>query len=155
MFLSLLKVLSERHTKPLELSLEIHHVRTFYAPLLEKKFDDAFTRVRDLEQIERMASRFESRPQFLNDMTLDPPSSTQDFASDPHLDEDYLTLSAIHSAKGLEWELVFVLHAADGNIPSDLATESDAEVEEERRLFDVAFTRAKSPRASAHSVLCA
>ena len=73
-FLALLKVLSGRHTQPLELSLEIHHVRTFYAPLLEQKFDDAFTRARDLEQIEQMASRFESRSQFLNDMTLDPPS---------------------------------------------------------------------------------
>ena len=91
-----------------------------------------------------MASRFELRSQFLNDMMLDPPSSTQDFAADPHLDEDYLTLSTIHSAKGLEWESVFVLHAADGNIPSDLATESDAEIEEERRLFYVALTRAKS-----------
>ena len=120
-FLALLKVLSGRHTQPLELSLEIHHVRKFYAPLLEQKFDDAFTRARDLEQIERMASRFESRSQFLNDMTLDPPSSTQDFAADPYLGEDYLTLSTIHSAKGLEWESVFVLHAADGNIPSDLA----------------------------------
>ncbi len=143
-FLALLKVLSGRHTKPLELSLEIHHVRTFYAPLLEQKFDDAFTRARDLEQIERMATRFETRSQFLNDMTLDPPSSTQDFAADPFLDEDYLTLSTIHSAKGLEWESVYVLHAADGNIPSDLATESDAEIEEERRLFYVALTRAKS-----------
>lgn len=91
-----------------------------------------------------MASRFDSRSQFLNDMTLDPPNSTQDFAADPLLDEDYLTLSTIHSAKGLEWESVYVLHAADGNIPSDLATESAAEIEEERRLFYVALTRAKS-----------
>ena len=93
-------------------------------PLLEQKYDDAFVRVRDLEQIEQMAARFESRSQFLSDMTLDPPSSTQDFAGDPLLDEDYLTLSTIHSAKGLEWESVYVLHAADGNIPSDMATES-------------------------------
>ena len=71
-------------------------------------------------------------------------SSTQDFAGDPLLDEDYLTLSTIHSAKGLEWESVFVLHSADGNIPSDMATGSDVEIEEERRLFYVALTRAKS-----------
>ena len=77
-------------------------------------------------------------------MTLDPPNSTQDFATDPLLDEDYLTLSTIHSAKGLEWESVYVLHAADGNIQSDLATESEAAIEEERRLFYVALTRAKS-----------
>jgi DNA helicase-2/ATP-dependent DNA helicase PcrA len=144
LFLALLKILSGRLAKPLELSLEIHHVRTFYAPLLEQKYDDAFVRARDLEQIEQMATRFDSRSQFLNDMTLDPPSSTQDFAGDPLLDEDFLTLSTIHSAKGLEWDAVYVLHAADGNIPSDMATESAAEIEEERRLFYVALTRSKS-----------
>ncbi len=143
-FIALLKVLSGQHGKSLALQVEIHHVRTFYAPLLEQKYDDAFTRARDLEQLELMAARFESRSQFLSDVTLDPPSSTQDFAADPLLDEDWLTLSTIHSAKGLEWESVFVLHAADGNIPSDLATGSDEEIEEERRLFYVALTRAKT-----------
>ncbi|WP_010585735.1 ATP-dependent helicase [Schlesneria paludicola] len=144
LFIALLRLMSRRAAKPLGLMVEIHHVRTFYAPLLEQKYDDAFVRVRDLEQIEQMASRFDSRSQFLSDMTLDPPTSTQDFAGDPLLDEDYLTLSTIHSAKGLEWESVYVLHAADGNIPSDMATESVEEIEEERRLFYVALTRAKS-----------
>lgn len=144
LFMALLKVLSGKHGKSVTLQVEIHHVRTFYAPLLEQKYDDAFVRMRDLEQLELLAARFEARSQFLNDMTLDPPSSTQDFAADPLLDEDWLTLSTIHSAKGLEWESVFVLHAADGNIPSDLATSSEEEIEEERRLFYVALTRAKS-----------
>lgn len=144
LFIALLKVLSRRNGQPVGLHAEVHYVRTFYAPLLEQKFDDAFTRMRDLEQLEQMAAKFETRSQFLNDMTLDPPSSTQDFAGDPLLDEDYLTLSTIHSAKGLEWESVYVLHAADGNIPADLATESVAEIEEERRLFYVALTRARS-----------
>ena len=144
LFLTLLKLLEARHGNPLSLNLEIHHVRTFYAPLLEQKYDDAFVRMRDLEQLEQMAGRFESRGQFLNEMMLDPPSSTQDFAGDPLLDEDYLTLSTMHSAKGLEWESVYVLHAADGNIPADLATQSPAEIEEERRLFYVALTRARS-----------
>jgi DNA helicase-2/ATP-dependent DNA helicase PcrA len=143
-FMALMKVLSGQHGKSITLQLEIHHVRTFYAPLLEQKYDDAFVRMRDLEQLELMAARFESRSQFLNDVILDPPSSTQDFAGDPLLDEDWLTLSTIHSAKGLEWESVFVLHAADGNIPSDMATGTDEEIEEERRLFYVALTRAKS-----------
>ncbi|HUQ69988.1 MAG TPA: ATP-dependent helicase, partial [Planctomycetaceae bacterium] len=144
LFLLLLKLLTGPPAQALSLPVEIHHVRTFYAPLLEQKYDDAFTRARDLEQLEQLAACFESRAQFLNDMTLDPPSSTQDFAADPLLDEDYLTLSTIHSAKGLEWESVYVLHAVDGNIPSDLATESSAEIEEERRLFYVALTRARS-----------
>jgi len=144
LFLALMNLLSPRKSKSLALQAEIHHARVFYAPLLEQKFDDAFIRMRDLEQLEQMAARFESRSQFLNEMLLDPPNSTQAFAGDPILDEDYLTLSTIHSAKGLEWDAVYVLHAADGNIPADLATESPAQIEEERRLFYVALTRAKS-----------
>ena len=60
------------------------------------------------------------------------------------LDDDYLVLSTIHSAKGLEWDAVYVIHAADGNIPSDMATKNPEEIEEERRLFYVALTRAKN-----------
>jgi DNA helicase-2/ATP-dependent DNA helicase PcrA len=74
---------------------------------------------------------------------LDPPSSTGDLAGPPHLDEDYLVLSTIHSAKGLEWDVVHVIHAADGMIPSDMATGDDDELEEERRLLYVALTRAR------------
>jgi len=96
-----------------------------------------------LEQIELIGSRHQDRNAFLTQMTLDPPSSTQDLAGDPFLDEDYLILSTIHSAKGLEWDSVFVLHAADGNIPSDMATEDEEQIEEERRLFYVSLTRAK------------
>jgi len=80
----------------------------------------------------------------LAEITLNPPSSTQDLAGPPHLDDDYLVLSTIHSAKGLEWDCVYVIHAADGNIPSDMATGSPEEIEEERRLFYVALTRAKN-----------
>ncbi len=80
----------------------------------------------------------------LQEITLDPPSSTQDLAGPPHLDDDYLVLSTIHSAKGLEWDAVYVIHAADGNIPSDMATGNPEEIEEERRLFYVALTRAKN-----------
>jgi DNA helicase-2/ATP-dependent DNA helicase PcrA len=74
---------------------------------------------------------------------LDPPNNTQDLAGPPLLEEDYLILSTIHSAKGCEWDAVYVLHAADGNIPSDMSTGSEEEIEEERRLFYVALTRAK------------
>ena len=77
----------------------------------------------------------------LNELALDPPDSTEDFAGDPLLDEDYLILSTIHSAKGLEWDVVYVIHAADGNIPADLATRNAEEIDEELRLFYVALTR--------------
>ena len=98
-------------------------MRKFYAPLLETKYDHVEPRLRDLEQLELIASRYRSRQRMLLEMTLDPPSSTQDLAGPPILDDDYLVLSTIHSAKGLEWDAVYVIHAADGNIPSDMATE--------------------------------
>jgi len=94
--------------------------------------------------LEQIASRYRSRRTMLAEITLDPPASTQDLAGPPLLDDDYLVLSTIHSAKGLEWDCVYVIHAADGNIPSDMATGSPEEIEEERRLFYVALTRAKS-----------
>jgi DNA helicase-2/ATP-dependent DNA helicase PcrA len=111
--------------------------------VIARKYDAAPARVRDLEQLELLASESPSRGRFLADLTLDPPSSTGDLAGRPHLDEDYLILSTIHSAKGLEWDVVHVIHAADGMIPSDLSTGDDDEIEEERRLLYVALTRAR------------
>jgi DNA helicase-2/ATP-dependent DNA helicase PcrA len=122
---------------------QIAMVRAFYSPILEKRYDQAQVRARDLEQLQQIASTFSSRGELLTDLTLDPPASTQDLAGPPLVEEDYLILSTIHSAKGCEWECVYVIHAADGNIPSDMATGSDEEIEEERRLFYVALTRAK------------
>jgi DNA helicase II / ATP-dependent DNA helicase PcrA len=125
------------------IAAQVHRVRTLYAPLLEQRLDHPQARLRDLEQLEIVAGRFADRTEFLSDITLDPPTTTQDLAADPLLDEDYVILSTIHSAKGLEWDCVFVIHAADGNIPSDMATTSQEEIEEERRLFYVALTRAR------------
>ena len=127
-----------------DLPTQIGRIRKFYAPLLEAKYDHVEPRLRDLEQLELIASRYRSRSRMLLELTLDPPSSTQDLAGPPVLDDDYLVLSTIHSAKGLEWDAVYVIHAADGNIPSDMATKNPAEIEEERRLFYVALTRAKN-----------
>ena len=123
---------------------DLHEIRKFYSPLLKAQYENAKVRLNDVKQLEVIAARFKTRAQFLSDMTLDPPASTQDLAADPHLDEDNLVLSTIHSAKGLEWDAVYVIHAADGNIPSDMATNSPEEIEEERRLLYVAMTRAKN-----------
>jgi DNA helicase-2/ATP-dependent DNA helicase PcrA len=123
---------------------QVHRVRTFYRPLMEERYDHAHPRARDLEQLEQIASRYRDRPTMLAEITLDPPSSTQDLAGPPLLDDDWLVLSTIHSAKGLEWDCVYVIHAADGNLPSDMSTGSPEEIEEERRLFYVALTRAKN-----------
>jgi DNA helicase-2/ATP-dependent DNA helicase PcrA len=119
-------------------------VRRWYEPHLSRLYDDARVRLGDLEQLEQLAAAAPSRERFLSDLTLDPPQGTGAEAGSPHLDEDYLILSTIHSAKGQEWDSVFVLSAADGCIPSDLATGTPAEIEEERRLLYVAMTRAKS-----------
>jgi len=126
------------------LPVQVNRVRKFYGPILETTYDHVQPRLRDLEQLEHIAGRWRSRQRMLAEMALDPPSSTQDFAGPPILDDDYLVLSTIHSAKGLEWDAVYVIHAADGNIPSDMATKDTDGVEEERRLFYVALTRAKS-----------
>ncbi|MEZ5124706.1 MAG: ATP-dependent helicase [Thermoleophilia bacterium] len=129
---------------------QIHAVRSVYAPLLERRYDNVQARLRDLEQIEALAARAPGRAQFLTDLALDPPASTQELAGPPLLDEDYLILSTMHSAKGLEFDAVFVIHAADGNIPSDMATGSAAEIDEERRLLYVACTRAREHLAITH-----
>ncbi len=126
------------------LPAQVNRVRKFYGPILETNYDHVQPRLRDLEQLEQIAGRWRSRRRMLLEMALDPPNSTQDFAGPPLLDDDYLVLSTIHSAKGLEWDAVYVIHAADGNIPSDMATKDTAGVEEERRLFYVALTRAKN-----------
>ena len=133
-----------------EPSPQIDLVRRFYAPLLERRYDRAAPRQNDLEQLVHLAGRFPDRGTFLAEMTLDPPSSTQELAGPPVLDEDYLILSTIHSAKGLEWDCVTVLHAADGNIPSDMSTGSPDEIAEELRLFYVALTRARNQLTVCH-----
>jgi len=115
----------------------------WYTPHLERLHDDAPVRKGDLEQLVRMASGYSSRERFLAELTLDPPETTGDLAGPPHLDEDYLILSTIHSAKGQEWKSVHVLNVVDGCMPSDLSTGNAAEIEEERRLLYVAMTRAR------------
>ncbi|MDH5240202.1 MAG: ATP-binding domain-containing protein, partial [Gammaproteobacteria bacterium] len=118
-------------------------VRRWYQPHLERLYDGLDTREADLEQLEQISGRYPTRERFLTELTLDPPSAAGDLAGDPLLDEDYLILSTVHSAKGQEWDSVFVLNVADGNFPSEFAAGKPALIEEERRLLYVAMTRAK------------
>jgi len=122
---------------------EIGTVRMWYEPHLERIHEDADTRKDDLLQLEQIAGGYASRERFLTELTLDPPDATSDQAGVPLLDEDYLILSTIHSAKGQEWRSVFMLNVIDGCIPSDLGTGSTPELEEERRLLYVGMTRAR------------
>ena len=133
--------LARRNTAgwPAELDL----VRQWYTPHLDRIYEDAMMREGDLVQLAQIAATFPSRERFLTELTLDPPDATSDEAGVPLLDEDFLILSTIHSAKGQEWRSVFLLNCVDGCIPSDLATGAEHEIEEERRLLYVAMTRAR------------
>jgi DNA helicase II / ATP-dependent DNA helicase PcrA len=123
---------------------QLQRVREWYEPQLERLYDGAQVRAGDLVQLERIASQFETREKFLTEMALDPPQATSDLSGAPYLDEDYLVLSTVHSAKGQEWDAVHILNVADGNFPSEFATGRADLIEEERRLLYVAMTRAKT-----------
>jgi DNA helicase-2/ATP-dependent DNA helicase PcrA len=123
--------------------VDLERARLWYEPHLDRIHEDADTRRADLIQLEQVASGYPSRERFLTELTLDPPDVTSDKAGVPLLDEDYLVLSTIHSAKGQEWKSAFVLNVVDGCMPSDLGAGTTAEIEEERRLLYVAMTRAK------------
>ena len=122
---------------------DIELVKQWYLPHLERMHDDAQVRAADVEQLAALAGGHGSREAFLAEITLDPPEATSDRAGPPLLDEDYVILSTIHSAKGQEWKSVHVLNVVDGCIPSDMSTGSQDDIEEERRLLYVAMTRAK------------
>jgi DNA helicase-2/ATP-dependent DNA helicase PcrA len=139
-FVALMSTLGER-TSPWPAEFEL--IRRWYEPHLERNHEDAVVRHADLLQMESIAGTYASRERFLTELTLDPPDATSGESGVPLLDEDYLILSTIHSAKGQEWRNVFVLNGVDGCIPSDLGTGSDDEIDEERRLLYVAMTRAK------------
>jgi len=122
---------------------ELDAVLAWYEPQLPRLYDDGAPREQDLDQLRRIAATYPSRERFLTDLTLDPPAATSDEPEAARRDDDYLILSTIHSAKGQEWTCVQLLNVVDGCLPSDLATETAAEVEEERRLLYVAMTRAR------------
>jgi DNA helicase II / ATP-dependent DNA helicase PcrA len=131
------------HDAELAWPADLELAKGWYLPVLERLHEDAQVRKLDVEQLVRLGAGYGSRERFLTELTLDPPEVTSDLSGPPLRDEDYLILSTIHSAKGQEWKAVHVLNAVDGCIPSDMATGSTEEIEEERRLLYVAMTRAK------------
>ena len=139
-FLGLVEMLRPR---AMPWPVEFETLCRWYAEPLERLYDDAQVRQTDIDQLAKIAAAYPTRQRFLTELTLDPPDATSDEAGVPLRDEDYLILSTIHSAKGQEWKAVYVLNAVDGCLPSDMATGSPGEIEEERRLLYVAMTRAK------------
>ncbi len=126
---------------------QVHLVREWYRPYFERIYEHFHTRLGDLDQLELLSGQYPSRERFLTELTLDPPNATSDLAGQPLLDEDYLVLTTIHSAKGMEWDAVYVLNVVDGSFPSEFSTGKAELIEEERRLLYVALTRAQNDLA--------
>ena len=112
-------------------------------PLIRARYPDASVRITDLQRLADAAAAQPSLHDALAELTLDPPVSASDLAGPPRLDEDYLTISTIHAAKGLEWPIVHLSHLVDGALPSDMALGDPGGLAEEHRLFYVAITRAR------------
>jgi DNA helicase II / ATP-dependent DNA helicase PcrA len=122
---------------------QVNAARGWYRPHFERIYEHFHTRLGDLDQLELLSGQYPSRERFLTELTLDPPNATSDLAGKPTLDEEYLTLSTIHSAKGMEWDAVYVLNVVDGSFPSEFSTGKPEMIEEERRLLYVGLTRAR------------
>ena len=138
---TLARLVAAREAEPV--SDQAAQVLEMLRPLLVARYADHAARVADLQRLVSAAATSPTLAEYVVDLTLDPPASTGDLAGAPHRDEDYLTLSTVHSAKGLEWECVHVIHVVDGAFPSDMALTSTAGLIEEQRLFYVATTRAR------------
>ncbi|HZT03799.1 MAG TPA: ATP-dependent helicase [Steroidobacteraceae bacterium] len=123
---------------------QVHLVREWYRPHFERQYEHFHTRLGDLDQLEVLSGQYPSRERFLTELTLDPPNATSDLAGRPTLDEDYLVLSTIHSAKGMEWDTVYLLNVVDGSFPSEFSTGKPELIDEERRLLYVGLTRAQN-----------
>jgi DNA helicase-2/ATP-dependent DNA helicase PcrA len=118
-------------------------IAIYYKEYLDAKYDNTAKRWKDIETFLQIADQYKDLPTFLNDMALDPPVNSLDELEPESEEDEYLTLSTIHSAKGLEWKVVFLIWATEGKFPSAKSTHTVDSVEEERRLFYVALTRAK------------
>ena len=123
---------------------QVNQVREWYQRHLERLYEEFHTRLGDLDQLELLSGQYPSRERFLTELTLDPPNATSDLSGRPSLDEDFLVLSTVHSAKGMEWDTVYVLNVVDGSFPSEFSTGKAELIEEERRLLYVAMTRAQN-----------
>ncbi len=126
-----------------EPAAQVGRLRQVLEPSVRRRYDHAEARCADLAELESLATGYRDRTRLVADLVLDPPAATSDLAGPPLLDDDFLVLSTVHSAKGCEWDVVHVIHAADGMFPSDMATRDAQQIDEERRLFYVALTRAR------------
>jgi DNA helicase-2/ATP-dependent DNA helicase PcrA len=136
----MLKDVAAPHIPPSE---KTYHILEYYAPILHGRYEDHLKRKKDLETFQNITERYTSVGELLADLALEPPNESIADIESPGPETEYLTLSTIHSAKGLEWNTVFVIYALEGRFPTMRSAASDEEMEEERRLMYVACTRAK------------
>jgi len=126
-----------------DVGAEIARVRQLYDDILRERYDRVDPRLADLDQLQTIAAGYPGRGAFLNALALEPPSATQDLAGASEAESDALVLSTAHSAKGKEWDAVFLIWAVDGWFPMSRSVNDEEELEEERRLMYVAMTRAR------------
>lgn len=139
----LVRLLTLVHHNQIPWQEQMTAVNEWYRKILEEHYDNHIVRNGDIEQLSMIARQYPSRERFLSELTLDPPNKTGDHGKDVLKDDDYLILSTVHSAKGQEWRNVFILNVVDGNFPNEYAGQNESALEEERRLLNVAITRAQ------------
>ena len=139
----LFSVLKEVHSTQIPPGEKSYHILQYYEPILRARYDDHPKRKKDLEMFQNITERYKNVNELLTDLALDPPNESVVDIESPGPEEEYLTLSTIHSAKGLEWNSVFIIYALEGRFPTMHSAGNDDELEEERRLMYVACTRAK------------
>ena len=137
----MLRKLSEEKLLPHD---QLRIIYDYYFYIFKDKYDDFNKREKDIQSLFYVSQRYKSIRNFLSDLTIEPIKETQSFVLPENDDKERLTLSTIHSAKGLEWHTVFIIYLVDGYLPSTMALNSVEEIEEERRLLYVAATRAKN-----------
>ena len=135
-----LKTASPEHIMPAD---KVQQLLDYYEPIFAKRYDDYNKRKKDLEMFQQITERYRSLGTLLADLALEPSGESVVDITAPGADDEKLVLSTIHSAKGLEWNSVFVIYALDGRFPNTRAAISDDAMEEERRLMYVACTRAR------------
>lgn len=140
----LFKVLQDLQGSKKELSDIVREVIEYYRPILKDKYDDYLKREKDLEHFEYLATQYNKLENFLSDLALEPPDKSVEGMYKKNVKDECLTISTIHSAKGLEWDSVFIIGAVDGRFPSAYSFNSPEELDEELRLMYVATTRAKN-----------
>ena len=140
---SLMVFLRELRGSKINIAEKSVMISEYYKPILQGKYDDWKKRWKDIEMFLSISERYTNLNEFLNDMAIEPPVESVVDIEEESKEDEFLTISTIHSAKGLEWKAVFVVWALDGRFPSSKSADSIESLEEERRLFYVASTRAK------------